>query len=392
MGTRGDLAGQRRPEDVPAPARPPEDRVAVLLVDDHEANLVALAASLDPLGLDLVKARSGREALRCLLERDFALVLLDVRMPDMDGFETAALIRERDRTRDVPILFLTAMGQNDEHVARGYGLGAVDYVVKPVAPQVLRAKVSVFAELARRRRREEAAAEELARSNRDLEEFARVVAHDLQAPLRAVTGHLDRLAKGSPRSLDAEGKRHLEAAVASADRMRAQIHDLLEYARAGQRTAPHEAVDANLALSWALEALHVTIEDTGARVTSDVLPSVLADRVGLTQVFQNLLDNALKFRGASPPEIRVTAAKAGEMWRISVADDGIGIPVADQDRVFGVFQRLHASHEFPGTGIGLSVCRRIVERHGGRIELRSRPGEGSTFSFTLPAAPPPPPA
>ena len=362
----------------------PEDRVNLLLVDDQEANLTALAAVLEPFGEAIVTARSGREALRHLLEREFAVVLLDVRMPDMDGFETAALIRERDKNRHTPILFLTAISQSDEEVLKGYELGAVDYVFKPVRPEILRAKVAVFVELSKRRKHERAAREELARSNRDLSEFAQIVAHDLQAPLRGVTAHLERLAK-SVSGLDDEAKRRVSTAVAEAERMKAQIRDLLAYARVRDRPPEPRTTDSGVALTEALARVRVPLEEAGAKVERGELPLVYVDPGELSQLFQNLVDNAVKFRGAEKPHVRVAADKDGDAWRFTVEDNGIGIAEPDRERIFGVFQRLHTLQEFPGTGIGLAICRRIVERNGGRIWVEARQGGGSAFRFTLPA-------
>jgi two-component system, sensor histidine kinase and response regulator len=361
------------------------DPAPLLLVDDQESNLTALASLLESFGEPIAKARSGREALRFLLERDFAVVLLDAHMPEMDGFETAALIRERDRTRDVPILFVTAIHQSDEDVRRGYSLGAVDYVFKPIEPEILRARVAVFLELFRRRRRERAALDELARSNRDLEEYAQVVAHDLQAPLRGVSGHLELLLRDCGSAIDETARHHVDRAAAGAARMRTQIRDLLEYARVRNRGATLEPVNVAEALDRALADLATPIEESSASITHGPLPTLLADPAQLGQLFMNLLDNAVKFRHSSTPHVHVSADRVGDEWRFSVADNGIGIDVDDQDRIFGVFTRLHTRDEFPGTGIGLAICRRIVERHGGRIWVDSKKGEGSAFRFTLPA-------
>jgi two-component system sensor histidine kinase/response regulator len=361
-----------------------DDRVSLLLVDDQEANLSALEAVLEPFGENLVKARSGREALERLLQHDFAVVLLDVQMPGMSGFDIAALVRARDRTRHTPILFLTAISQTDQDVRRGYELGAVDYVFKPIAPEILRAKVAVFVELHRRRHQEVAAREELARSNRDLEEFAHVVAHDLQAPLRSVTGHLDLLAKRAV-GLDEKARHHVDAAVADADRMKQQIRDLLAYARARNREAEPRPTDAAVVLREVVGRLRVPIEEARAEVTHGPLPVLLVDPTELSQVLQNLVENAVKFHGPVAPKVRVEAERTGDHWRFSVADNGIGIAAKDSERIFGVFQRLHTREEFPGTGIGLALCRRLVEHRGGRIWVESKNGAGSTFHFTLPA-------
>src|SRR5262245_5555199 len=366
-----------------------EAPVDILLVDDNEANLQALAAVLEGYGEHLVKARSGPEALLRLLEREFAVVLLDVQMPGMDGFETAEMIRARGRSHDTPIVFLTAFGQTDEQVLRGYALGAVDYVFKPIAPEILRSKVAVFAELVRRRRREAAVRAELARSNEELARFAEVVAHDLQAPLRGVQGHLDLLGRRAAAALDDDAKRLVGHAVADAERMGAQIRDLLAYARV--RSVPPETrvIDVGDALRRALEMVRAPIQEARADVSHGPMPVLVADPVRLAQVFQNLIDNAVKFRdSAQPPRVRVEAERKGDEWEFTVADNGIGIPEKDRERVFGVFQRLHSRAQYPGTGIGLAICRRIVEGHGGRMWITGAPGRGSTFHFTLPAAAP----
>lgn len=362
-----------------------EAPVNILLVDDQAANLVALEAILSPFGENLVLARSGREALRCLLEQEFAVVLLDVQMPEIDGFATAELIRARDRTRHTPILFLTAIDRTERQALRGYALGAADYVFKPVAPEILCAKVAVFVELFRRGRREAKARDELARSNRDLEEFAHVIAHDLQAPLRSVTGHLESLARKLGPRLDDDAKPLLDEAVGAAARMRVQIRDLLKYARFGER--PRTSVTAAAdAFEHAVANLRGAIAETGAQITHQPLPIVRADPVELVQLFQNLIDNALKFRSQAAPRIDVRARRVDAFEEFTVEDNGIGLDEgADAERIFGVFQRLHTREEFPGNGIGLSICRRVVENYGGRIWVRSHPRAGATFHFTLPA-------
>lgn len=361
-----------------------DERVNILLVDDQEANLIALDAVLEPFGENLVRARSGREALRCLLERDFAVVLLDVQMPEMDGFATAELIRARDHTRHTPILFLTAIDRTERQALRGYALGAADYCFKPIAPEIVRAKVAVFVELYRRGRRERKVREELARSNRDLEEFAHVIAHDLQAPLRSVTGHLEALERRLGARLDEDTRPFLLDAVAAATRMRVQIRDLLTFARVGERPGS-SAADSEEALGRALSNLRSAISDAGAEIVHQPLPTVRADPTELMQLFQNLLDNALKFHADAAPKIDVRARRVDAFQEFTVEDNGIGLDTGqDADRIFGVFQRLHTREEFPGNGIGLAICRRIVENHGGKIWVRSRKGAGATFHFTLP--------
>jgi signal transduction histidine kinase len=374
-----------------APASTDAAEAAILLVDDQDMNLRLLEAILKGRDETLVKARSGPEALKALLERDFAVVLLDVQMPGMDGFETAQLVRERERSRHTPILFVTAIDRDAEHVRRGYLLGAVDYLFKPLDPDVLRAKVSAFVDLWRmrqaERRAKEALAErtrELERSNADLAQFGQIVAHDLQAPLRTVGGYLDLLARRAGDALDDKARQWIGRAKDDLERMHALIRDLLSYARVRTERPALEATDSDAVARQAIEGLRGPIQDAGAEVTVDGLPRVLADPTQLAQVFQNLVDNAVKFRSGPGPKVRLTAERRADEWLFRVADDGIGIDAKDHARVFEPCIRLHARDDYAGTGLGLAICRKAVEAHGGRIGVESQKGKGSTFWFTLP--------
>lgn len=228
-------------------------------------------------------------------------------------------------------------------------------------------------------------AAELERSNRDLERFAYSASHDLQEPLRVVRGYLQLIEKRHLGSLDEKGRSFVLASLRATERMQTLIDDLLQYSRVGTRGHPFERVDANAAFEDAVQALQVAIEETGAVVESAPLPVVHGDRVQISQVFQNLIANALKFHGEGPPHVRVAASRERGSWRFDVVDDGIGIDPKDRDRLFTIFQRLHGE-AYPGTGIGLALCRRIVERHGGSIWVDSQPGRGSEFHFTIPEA------
>lgn len=250
----------------------------------------------------------------------------------------------------------------------------------------LRGFAKVTRDLSERRQAEEALArrgEELARSNADLEQFAYVASHDLQEPLRAVVSYLQLLERRYQGQLDERADKYIRHAVEGAHRMQALIEDLLTYSRVGRRGAAFAPTDATLALDRALTNLRSAIEASDACITVAALPSVLADRSQLTQLFQNLIGNAIKFRGAARPEVRVAAWREGGAWHFVVQDNGIGIEPEYRDRIFAIFQRLHTRDEYPGTGIGLAICRRVVERHGGRIWVESALGQGSAFHFTL---------
>jgi PAS domain S-box-containing protein len=234
-----------------------------------------------------------------------------------------------------------------------------------------------------RRRQVEAA---VARYNAELEQFAYVAAHDLQEPLRTVASFTQLLAIRYKGKLDSEADKFIELAVTGATRMRRLIDDLLTYSRVTRHQTSLQANSATAVFQQSLASLRAAVEESGAVISADPLPEVTADPTRLEQVFQNLLSNALKFRGVDPPRIHVAAEKKGREWVFSVRDNGIGIDPQYGDRVFKIFERLHGKNEYPGTGVGLALCKKIVEQHRGRIWVQSQPGEGAVFYFTLPAA------
>jgi light-regulated signal transduction histidine kinase (bacteriophytochrome) len=225
---------------------------------------------------------------------------------------------------------------------------------------------------------------DLKRSNEELQQFAYVASHDLQEPLRAVASFTQLLSQRYKGKLDADADEFIAFAVGGANRMQTLINDLLSYSRLETRGKPPEPTDSHDALGQALANLGTAIRESVALVTNDDLPKVLADEGQLVQLFQNLIGNAVKFHGKEPPRVHVSAALQGREWLFSVRDNGIGIAQEYQERIFSIFQRLHSREEYPGTGIGLALCKRIVERHGGTIRVESEPGSGSTFFFTLP--------
>ena len=230
--------------------------------------------------------------------------------------------------------------------------------------------------------------EELARSNRDLEQFAYAASHDLQEPLRMVASYTQLLAERYGGKLDENADKFLGYAREGALRMQVLIRDLLTFSRVVQAGVPRKNVDCDVALEEALQSLTAAIEESGAVVTHTALPNIWADQTQIAQVFQNLIGNAIKFHNGAPPQCAVSAEKSGCNWLFSVSDKGIGIAPEYAENIFVVFQRLHARSEYPGNGIGLAICKKIVEHYGGTIWVESKVGQGSTFKFTLPAAAP----
>jgi two-component system sensor histidine kinase/response regulator len=393
--------------------------VRILLVDDQPDNLLSAEAVLESLGEEIVKAESGREALRQLLERDFAVIVLDVMMPDMDGFETAALIRERERSRHTPIIFLTALGRGEEHIRRGYNLGAVDYLTKPFVPEILRTKVSVFVELHRKsallhyqsqqlerqnlelqeaiqrswRAEEEIKAlnrhlerrvGELDDLNRELETFSYTVSHDLRGPLSRISGFSRALLESHQHQLDDQGRLYLNRIDHSARRMNQLVEDLLSLSRVTRVEMSRQIVDLS-------EIVHAIAAELVSREPARAVEFVIADGVHawgdsdlLRAALLNLLENSWKFtRKHARARIEFGATESSRGHTYFLRDDGAGFEMSQAARLFNAFQRLHKDSDFEGTGVGLATVERIVRRHGGHIWAESQIEHGAVFYFTL---------
>jgi signal transduction histidine kinase len=387
------------------PDRQPDDVVNILLVDDQPANLVALEAMLQGLGQNLVRAGSGREALKHLLTQDFAVILLDVKMPEMDGFETASLIRQRDKSRDTPIIFLTAADRSQTQAVRGYAIGAVDYLVKPVVPEFVRSKVAVFVELAKKNallerqaqllREGERAARELAETraelvrdlehkNRELESFSYAVSHDLRAPLRRIDAFVRAVTETQADRLDETGRHFLERVRESSQDLMRLIDDVLYLAKVTRAELRDQDVDLSALAGLLLERMHEASPTRSVEVK--IRPGVIVSGDGqlLRIALENLLENAWKFTANEPvARIEFGTATLGGEHACYVRDNGAGFDMTYADRLFAPFRRLHGASEFPGTGIGLATVQRIIHRHGGRVWAEGLVGQGATFYFTV---------
>ena len=377
-----------------------EPRARVLMVDDRADNLLALEAVLDPLDAELVRASSGEEALRALLTGDFAVIVLDVQMPGMDGFETAQLIKAREKTRNVPIIFLTAISGEAEHHLQGYRSGAVDYVYKPFSPEALRAKVAIFLELWRQgtlleRQRVSLAEQlreverlngELERSNAALERMASAAAAEIQQPLDNVAGLLDLLVARHGAALDDEGGLLMSRAEANVSQVRDRVTSMLEYARASGAGFRLEPVALDDVVGEAAGARAGALDNADVRVMTGPLPDVRGDRAQLVKLFGLLLDNAILHGGVRPLTVRVEAETGPALVTVTVSNDGVPVPAEVRPRLFTL---LPLGGDGAGATVpaGLAVARRIVEGHGGVIWCGPADA-GACFSFTLPAVRP----
>jgi two-component system sensor histidine kinase/response regulator len=355
----------------------------VLLVDDVEANLVALEGLLGTLDCELVRTTSGNEALRLLLKYPFAVMLLDVQMPEMDGYEVAYFVRDNPATRHVPIIFVTAMHETKENVLRGYDSGAFDLLFKPVDPYILRSKVQVFIELylSRTRLQEEIAAHK--RTLAEVEAFNYSVSHDLRAPLRPLDGFAEALIEDYGDKLDDKGRDYLNRIRSAAQRMGRLIEDLLELSRIGRVPVQRQTVDLSAMATSIVAELRAGEPSRQVELVCEPRLELSADSRLLRIAMENLLRNGWKFTRKHPSARLELGRKAGAEPIFFVRDDGVGFDPAYAGKLFQPFQRLHATTDFEGTGIGLAIVDRIIRRHGGRIWAESAPEKGATFYFTL---------
>lgn len=356
--------------------------VNLLLVDDGPENLVVLEELLDQPDRKLLKATSGNEALRLLLKHDVALVLLDLQMPGMDGYEVAQLMRAVEGTRLVPIIFVTAGDRSEEQTFRGYEAGAVDFLYKPVDAHTLRSKVNVFIELHRKTHELERTSAALREKVADLENVTHTLSHDLRAPLRSIRSFAEIIEETQLERLDDEGRDALTRVLKASERMSRMVDDLHRLLRLSGDDVVSSEVNVVSVLDEVVAGLGSDLAQASASVAYDALPVVRGNRLLLAQVFQNLIANSLKFRGAESPRVHVTAQRSDNDWQFSVRDNGIGIPVDERERVFRLFHRL--TSEAGGTGVGLTLCKRAVEKLGGKIWIGSEAGPGATVCFTLP--------
>jgi signal transduction histidine kinase len=378
---------------------PQPGQLRVLHVEDDEidAELVARALQNGGFSISVVVVQTKEEFEQHLHSHKPDVVLADYKLPQWKGIESLDILRREGL--DIPLILVSgALG--DVTAVECIKRGATDYVLKDGLvrlPEAVRRALQEKRLLRLRRQTEEDLArkvEELARSNAELEQFAYIASHDLQEPLRMVAAYTQLLGERYRGKLDENADKFIGYACEGAARMQTLIHDLLAFSRVGKNGARCIQVDCGALMKEILLTLGPAIAESGAVVTHGPLPAVWADRSQLAQVFQNLIANAIKFRGKEAPEISVTAEKSNDsksndatledQWVFSVSDNGIGLAPEYAENIFVVFQRLHTRTEYPGNGIGLAICKKIIEHYGGKIWVEAQPGHGSTFKFTLP--------
>jgi len=372
----------------------------ILIVEDSEDDTLLLLRELKRGGYELVSERIETPgSMKAALEKgQWDLIISDFVLPGFSGLAALNILKESGQ--DLP--FIIVSGNIGEDIAVGaMKAGAHDYIIKGNLTRLVPAVERELREADMRREKRQADEElrrsheelerkveertaELVRSNRELEQFAYIASHDLQEPLRMVSSYVQLISKRYKDKLDNDANEFIDYIVNGTNHMQTLLRDLLEYSRVGTKGKPFELTDLNISLKNAISNLNKHIEESRAEISCGNLPGVYADETQIVQVFQNLIDNAIKFCGDKPPRIHISSEWKKTEWVISVSDNCMGIDPKHFDRIFEMFKRLHAGDKYPGTGIGLAVCKKIVERHGGRIWVESEPGKGSTFYFTMP--------
>ncbi len=378
---------------------PEANIINLLLVDDLQENLIALEALIRAPDRRIFTARSGDDALSLMLEHAFALAILDVQMPSMNGFELAELMRGTERTRAIPIVFVTAAGRELNYAFRGYESGAVDFLYKPLDPHAVRSKVNVFVDLFRQRQELQEAKAQLQRAVSMRDDFMSMIAHELRNPLNSVylQAQLRRKMVGGPKQPDAQSMlRMVERDERQIRSMVRLLDDMLDVSRArtGKLTIVPAPFDLAASAQVVVEAIQEQAKVMGVQVTLAAPPAlaIVGDEFRVEQVITNLLTNALRYGERKP--VAVTVGVRGDVPEafVSVRDQGMGIAPADQARIFEQFERTEGAAQVAGLGLGLYIARQIAQAHKGRLEVRSAPGEGAEFLLSLPLPAPNPAA
>lgn len=356
----------------------------ILIVDDKPENLHALRVVLQDLDIELIEALSGNEALRATLHHNFALALLDVQMPGMDGYELASILREEERSAQLPFIFISAVYTDNLNMFKGYENGAFSFITKPFQAEMLINKVKFFIV----KHQQEAALlelnEKLKDSNKELEAFSYSVSHDLRAPLRHISGYVDLLQGKFHDTLPEKAQHYLNSIADASHEMGTLIDTLLHFSRTGRAEMHKSANDMNVIVNSVIKSISAKHSERLINWKVDKLPTVQCDNQLLKQVWVNLLGNAVKYsRTRANANIDIGVKEEKNEYIFYVCDNGVGFDMQYAQKLFGVFQRLHSVSEFEGTGIGLANVHRIISRHGGRTWAEAELDKGATFYFSL---------
>lgn len=381
-------------------------KVNILLVDDKELNIYALEQMLARPDRNFITATNGKEALKHVLNEDISLIILDVQMPGMDGFEVAQILKSNKRTRNIPIIFASAEKKDREFVMKGFEEGAIDYLYKPLDRDITEAKVSVLLTLHLQKRELEQKnaelenaqreivqlnadlqknVEQLEAANKDLESFSYSVSHDLRAPLRAINGYANIISHEFGDAIDPELGRLFQIIRKNAAKMGELIDDLLAFSKLGRKELVRTTINTNEMVKKIIEEAHAPGKERTRFVVADLEP-VRGDYTLINQCFVNLISNSIKYSSRKEdPQVTISSVRDGDNWIYSVADNGTGFNMDYAHKLFGVFQRLHSDEDFEGTGVGLAIAHRVISKHGGRIWAEGEVGKGATFYFSLPS-------
>ncbi len=356
-----------------------EKNINILMVDDKPENLLALESLLEKPGRTLFKAESGNEALKLVLKHDIGLVMLDVQMPQMDGYEVAEILKSNPKTEDIPIIFLTAILKEEQYMLRGYKAGAVDYLYKPLDTKTTLAKVEVFETIYFQRQVLKDYIREVEGLNKKLDKFVHIVSHDVKAPLGGIHALLDfTIANNDNKKYD-EVDEHLKLMKDQVFSLQEMVAGILDYSTSSRKQEAKEHTDVNHLLQDIIHLLappsNVVINITGQ------IPTLNTEKLKLQQVFQNLISNAIKYNDKPNPIITVHGEPANKGYLFSVKDNGRGIDARHHEKVFEIFATVNPISKTESTGIGLAIVQTIVEDRGGKIWLESELGAGTTFYF-----------
>jgi two-component system sensor histidine kinase/response regulator len=381
------------------------DTVKILIIDDNQANIFSLEKLLEQPGRSFLSASNGNDGLRIALSDEIDLIMLDVQMPEMDGFEVAQVLKSNKKTKEIPIIFASAERKEKNFMMKGFEEGGVDYLFKPLDAEITKAKVSVLLKIQQQKKeliekntslqKAEAQIRELNAElkanltqleavNKELESFSYSVSHDLRAPLRSLIGYSQILQEDCAQKLNDHELDALSVIQKNARKMDQLIEALLDFSRSGKKELTKSLVDSEQMVGQILIDVNAAIPNKAA-IIMKVLPQVHADSTLLSQVWTNLIGNAVKYSSKKEsPAIEIGSARKDNDIVFYVKDNGAGFDMNHMDRLFGVFQRLHRQQEFEGTGIGLALVQRIINRHGGAVWAEGKVDDGATFYFSLP--------